>query len=124
VAEPAILSQPVVGDDVARVNAELTDAFAAIREAVAAGRPVAVLLRDGDLLGQGDIADAALAGGLLGLVRAFALEGAKPGWRVNAVTHRGDEDAARAAAAALDGIADLSGQLIRLGTAHLGKLTP
>jgi len=121
VAEPAILSQPVVGDDVARVNAELTDAFAAIREAVAAGRPVAVLLRDGDLLGQGDIADAALAGGLLGLVRAFALEGAKP---VNAVTHRGDEDAARAAAAALDGIADLSGQLIRLGTAHLGKLTP
>jgi hypothetical protein len=122
-ATSLIIEQPAA--DLDSVTKVLTEAFAAVKEAVSAERPVVVLVEDGDLLGQGEIIDASVATGLLGLVRAFALEGAKPGWRVNAVSHRGADDlvAAREAAEWLAG-SDLSGQLIRVGTAHIGKVWP
>ena len=47
-----------------------------------------VVLAARDLMGQGDPLDAAVATGLLGMVRTFGIEGAKPGWRVNAVAGR------------------------------------
>ncbi|HZO05609.1 MAG TPA: hypothetical protein VFB52_04425 [Solirubrobacterales bacterium] len=121
-AEPLILAQPPAAD-LDAITPLLTAAFATARDAVIAERPVVVLLDDRDLLGQREVADAALATGLLGLVRALALEGAKPGWRVNAVAHRDEEEAARGAAEWLAGSA-LSGQLIRVGAAHLGKVSP
>lgn len=119
-----VIRQARIGDDVGRVNAELTDAFAAMRDAVAAGRGVVVVLDDADLLGQGEVAGAALANGLLGLVRAFTLEGAKPGWHVNAVSFRGDDAPVDETIAGLEALPDLAGQLIRLGTAHVGKVSP
>ena len=42
-------------------------------------------MRERDLLAHGDEFDAALAHGLIGLVRALAIEGAKPGWTINAL---------------------------------------
>ncbi len=121
-AEPLIVAQPRA-EDVDAITALLTTAFAAARDAVTAERPVVFLLDDRDLLGQGEVADAAVATGLLGLVRALALEGAKPGWRVNAVSHRDEEEAARGAATWLAG-SELSGQLVRVGRDHLGKVLP
>jgi len=121
-AEPLILAQADAAD-LDAVTALLTDAFAAARDAVVAERPVVFLLDDRDLLGQGEVADAAVATGLLGLMRALAFEGAKPGWRVNAVAHRDEEGAAREAAAWLAS-SGLSGQLIRVGSDHLGKVLP
>jgi NAD(P)-dependent dehydrogenase (short-subunit alcohol dehydrogenase family) len=120
-AAPLIVEQPAAELDT--VTEVLTAVFAEVKAAVLAERPVVVLVED--LLGQGDVVDASVAAGLLGLVRAFALEGAKPGWRVNAVSHRREDDAAasRDAAEWLAG-SDLSGQLIRVGTAHLGKVWP
>jgi hypothetical protein len=122
-ATSLIIEQPAA--DLDSVTKVLTEAFVAVKEAVSAERPVVVLLEDGDLLGQDGIIEASVATGLLGLVRAFALEGAKPGWRVNAVSHRGADDlvAAREAAEWLAG-SDLSGQLIRVGTGHIGKVWP
>ncbi|MBS1845331.1 MAG: hypothetical protein JST53_13025 [Actinobacteria bacterium] len=122
-AVPLIVSQPTAELD--SVTEVLTAAFADVKAAVLVERPVVVLIHDGDLLGQGEVVAASVAAGLLGLVRALALEGAKAGWRVNAVSHRGDEDArsARDIAEWLAG-SDLSGQLIRVGTAHLGKVWP
>jgi hypothetical protein len=122
VGAPLIFSQPRAAE-LDAIAGLLTEAFAAARDAVVAERPVVFLLDDRDLLGQGEVADAAVATGLLGLVRALALEGAKPGWRVNAVSHRDEEEAARGAAEWLAGSA-LSGQLIRVGAAHLGKVLP
>lgn len=122
-AEPLIIDQPRV-EGLDAVTAALTEAFAAAREAVAAERPVVVLLADADLLGQGEVVDAAIAAGLLGLSRAFALEGAKPGWKVNAVSYSaGAEAQARETAAWVAG-SGLSGQLLRAGEAHLGKVWP
>jgi hypothetical protein len=118
-----LLRQPSLGEDHHRVADALTDAFSQMRAGVLAGRPVVVLLDDRDLLGQGTIADAAVATGMLGLVRAFALEGAREGWQVNAVTHRGEQEQLDATAELLAS-GGLSGQLIRIGTDHLGRVWP
>jgi NAD(P)-dependent dehydrogenase (short-subunit alcohol dehydrogenase family) len=121
--EPLVLRAAAVGDDPAGVTAALTDAFARVREAVEAGRPVVVVLAAGDLLGQGDPLDAAVATGLLGMVRTFGIEGAKPGWRVNAVAGGEDDaDAVEATVALLGAAEHVTGQLISVGGANLGKL--
>ena len=124
-AEPLLVRQAALGADLDSIADELTAAFEAIRAALLEERPVVVLVEDGDLLGQGEVADAALATGLLGLARAFALEGVKRGWKVNTVSRRGaeQENAAADAAAWLAG-SGLSGQLVRAGTEHLGRVWP
>ena len=89
VSEPLVLRPEPLGDDPGEVTRALTGAFVAAREALEAGRPVAVVVAAGDLLGQGDPLDAAVATGLLGMVRTLAIEGAKPGWRINLVAGPG-----------------------------------
>jgi len=74
-------------------------------------------------MGQGDPLDAAVATGLLGMVRTFGIEGAKPGWRVNAVAGgAGDEAAIEATVATLAAAEHLTGQLVSVGGANLGKV--
>jgi NAD(P)-dependent dehydrogenase (short-subunit alcohol dehydrogenase family) len=143
VSEPLVLRPGALGDDPGAVTRELTGAFVAAREALASGRPVAIVVAAGDLLGQGSPLDAAVATGLLGMVRTLAIEGAKPGWRINVVAAEGvaagagagdDGDGARAgddAAGKVDAVAEtvalladssLTGQLLQVGAANLGKL--
>jgi NAD(P)-dependent dehydrogenase (short-subunit alcohol dehydrogenase family) len=111
-----------LGDDPGAVAPTLTAAFAEIRGALEAGRPVAVVVAAGDLLGQGSPLDAALATGLLGMVRTLAIEGARPGWRINVVAGAaGDEEVVAETIALLSGSA-LTGQLLQVGGANLGKL--
>jgi hypothetical protein len=123
VAERVFLRQRSLGEDHGRIADVLTEAFGQMRAGVLAGSPVVVLLDDRDLLGQGSIADAAVATGMLGLVRAFALEGARAGWQVNALTHRGEEEQIDATAELLFA-SGLTGQLIRVGSDHLGRVWP
>jgi NAD(P)-dependent dehydrogenase (short-subunit alcohol dehydrogenase family) len=121
--EPMVLRVGPVGSDPGAVTTALTDGFARIREAVAAERPVVVVLAARDLMGQGDPLDAAVATGLLGMVRTFGIEGAKPGWRVNAVAGgEGDDAAVDATVAMLARAEHLSGQLLSVGGANLGKV--
>jgi NAD(P)-dependent dehydrogenase (short-subunit alcohol dehydrogenase family) len=122
-SEAVVLRAGAVGGDPAGVTATLTDAFVQVREAVEAGRPVVVVLAARDLMGQGDPLDAAVATGLLGMVRTFGIEGAKPGWRVNAVAG-GEDDAAAvdATVATLAAAEHVTGQLLSVGGANLGKL--
>jgi NAD(P)-dependent dehydrogenase (short-subunit alcohol dehydrogenase family) len=108
-----------LGGDPGAVTRALTDAFVEIREALEAGRPVVVVLAAGDLLGQGDPLDAALATGLLGMVRTLGIEGARPGWRINAVAAADGDPAPTVALLADSG---LTGQLLQVGGAALGKL--
>jgi NAD(P)-dependent dehydrogenase (short-subunit alcohol dehydrogenase family) len=120
--EAVVLRAGAVGDDPAGVTATLTDAFARVREAVEAGHPVVVVVAARDLMGQGDPLDAAVATGLLGMVRTFGIEGAKPGWRVNAVAGGDDDAAVDATVAMLAGAEHVTGQLLSVGGANLGKL--
>ena len=136
-----VLRQEPLGGDPGAVTRVMTDAFVAVREALEAGRPVVVVIAAGDLLGQGEPLDAAVATGLLGMVRTLGIEGAKPGWRINVVAGpgvAGEQAEARLAVASDDEAADeedpvaltiamlaeseLTGQLLQVGGANLGKL--
>jgi len=123
VSEPLVLRPAALGDDPGAVTQALTGAFAEIRAALEAGRPVVVVLDAGDLLGQGAPLDAAVATALLGMVRTLGIEGAKPGWRVNVVAG-GPEDAAaiEETVAMLGRSSSVTGQLLQVGGANLGKL--
>ncbi|HVT00435.1 MAG TPA: hypothetical protein VHE08_07955 [Solirubrobacterales bacterium] len=128
-AEPLVLRPAPLGDDPGAVTPALTEAFLAAREALEAGRPVAVVLAAGDLLGQGSTLDAAVATGLLGMVRTLAIEGAKPGWRINVVAAEGvaadgggEDDPAVAEVIAMSTSSSLTGRLLQVGGANLGKL--
>jgi hypothetical protein len=58
------------------------------------------------------------------MIRTLAIEGAKPGWRVNMVAapagHEEDVEAAITMLAA----ASFTGQLLQIGGANLGKVLP
>jgi NAD(P)-dependent dehydrogenase (short-subunit alcohol dehydrogenase family) len=119
-----VLRPESVGDDLDVVTSALTGGFAEARAALEAGRPVAVVLDARDLLGQGSPLDAAVATGLLGMVRTLAIEGAKPGWRINVVAgDEGDEGAVEETVAMLES-SPLTGQLLQVGGANLGKVVP
>jgi NAD(P)-dependent dehydrogenase (short-subunit alcohol dehydrogenase family) len=141
VSDLFVLRPEPLGGDPGEVTGALTGAFVAAREALEAGRPVVVVVAAGDLLGQGDPLDAAVATGLLGMVRTLAIEGAKPGWRINVVAGPGlaeDGEAEEFGVEAEDEAADeedpvalivgmlaeseLTGQLLQAGGANLGKL--
>jgi hypothetical protein len=119
---PLVLRPEPLRDDPGAVTGALTSAFTAARDGLEAGRSVVVVLDSGDLLGQGDPLDAAVATGLLGMVRTLGIEGRKPGWRINVVAGvSGEEDAVEATIATVAGSA-LTGQLLNVGGAELGKV--
>jgi NAD(P)-dependent dehydrogenase (short-subunit alcohol dehydrogenase family) len=140
VSDLLVLRPEPLGEDPGEVTSALTGAFVAAREALEAQRPVVVVLAAGDLLGQGDPLDAAVATGLLGMVRTLAIEGAKPGWRINVVAGPGvaahdgeglavaptdeaaDEEDPVALTIAMVADSELTGQLLQARGANLGKL--
>jgi hypothetical protein len=103
---------------------EVARAFEILRGALLRGDAAVVSLDDARLAGVGEPAAVACEHALLGLVRALALEGRRPGWRINAL----------ASPASLDPLERLtwierlgepgaaSGTLVRLGADHLGKV--
>ncbi len=120
-----VLRPGSVGDDLDAVTPALTGAFVAAREALGAGRRVAVVVEARDLIGQGEPLDAAVATGLLGMVRTLGIEGVKPGWSINVVAGgEGDEDAVEETVAMLAGSSSVTGQLLQVGGANLGKVVP
>ncbi len=123
-ADQLVLRPATVGEDLDAVTPALTAAFLETRAALEAGRPVAVVLDARDLLGQRSPPDAAIATGLLGMARTLAIEGAKPGWRVNVVAGGEGEEAAVAEALATLAGSSLSGQVLQVGGANLGKVVP
>jgi hypothetical protein len=121
--EPLVLRPPALGEQIDAVGPTLSAAFAEVRTALAAGRPVTVVVDAGDLLGQGSPLDAAVATALLGMVRTLGIEGSKAGWRVNVVAGgAGDAAAIDETVALLAGSSFLTGQLLQVGGANLGKL--
>jgi DNA primase len=103
---------------------ELARAFEVMRAAVDRGDPVVVSLDETHVQGVGDVAGAALAHGLLGLARALAIEGRKPGWRVAVLSSPADVDPDERLRwiehLAAAGVA--SGALVRLGGGQLGRV--
>lgn len=106
-------------DDVAT---QLHDAFVAAQSAVETGEPIVMVACGADLLGQGSIEDAAVASGLLGMMRALMFEGGRKGWHVNLVAvDRGTEPDGSMLDAATH-IPSLNGQVLNASSAHIGKV--
>ena len=115
-----------VGEDWAAVIAELTRAFQLSRSAAQGEESIVYVVRQDDLLGRRGAGNAMVACGLLSAARTAALEGARKGWTANVVAF--DELADRAdvegwARRLLDGGA-VNGELIRIGSGHIGKTLP
>jgi hypothetical protein len=118
------LYQPAVTVSLDTLEDELTRAFVCMRDAAQDGETIVVALDEDDIQGVGETAAAALAHGLLGLARAFAVEGRKASWQINVLSSTADipaeerlrwiEHLARPGAA--------SGELVRLGASHLGRV--
>jgi hypothetical protein len=93
---------------------ELCRAFTILRDA---DEPVVVALDEADVAGVGDPAGAALAHGLLGMVRALAIEG-RP---ITALAAPADVPSEERQAW-VERLAGASGTFVRLGTDHLGRV--
>ena len=119
-----LVYEPPANVGIQDLEGELTRAFESARRALERGDAVVLSLDETDVQGVGEPASAALAHGLLGLARALAIEGRKPGWQVAVLSSPIDVDPAERLRwieqLAIPGAA--SGVLVRLGGGHLGKV--
>ncbi|HET9203975.1 MAG TPA: hypothetical protein VFP67_12655 [Acidimicrobiia bacterium] len=115
-----------VGNDWAEILAELTRVFEISREAAVEERSLVYVVRQDDLLGRRGAGNAIVATGLLSAARTAALEGARKGWTANVVAFDVDADPATVDAWAQRLLEDggVTGEIVRVGTGHIGKALP
>jgi hypothetical protein len=116
-----------VGDDWNAVRDELERAFVMSRAAAQAEESMVFVVHHDDLLGRRGPGPAMVATGLLSAARTAAIEGSRKGWAANVVAYDDDTDPdlvttwAERLATAPEGV---TGELIRLGSSHIGKALP
>lgn len=116
-----------VADDWAEVRSELERAFQMSRTAAQKEESFVYVVHHDDLLGRRGAGNAMVATGLLSAARTAAIEGSRKGWTANVVAY--DDDSTPEL---IDGWAErlaedslgVTGELIRLGSSHLGKALP
>jgi hypothetical protein len=115
-----------LGDEWEETVAELRAAFQVTQAALQRGSPVVYVVAGDDLLGRRGPGRAMVACGLLSAARTAAVEGARAGVPVNTLAVEADTPPATVAAwvARLLEPGGPTGELVRLGTAHLGKALP
>lgn len=116
-----------VGNDWEEVRAELTRAFTMARSAALAEESFVFVVNHDGLLGRRGAGNAMVATGLLSAARTAAIEGSRKGWTANVVAFDDEADPqlvegwAESLAADSQGV---TGELIRIGSSHLGKALP
>ncbi len=121
-----VAAGPAIGTEWEAVESELEDAFRLSQEAARHVGPIVYVVGGEDLLGQRGAAAAMVACGLLSAARTVALEGVGPGFTANVVAPEEGADPA-AVAEWVSRFLDASGatgELVRVGAAHLGKALP
>lgn len=124
--EGLVFAAARVGDEWPEVMAELTEAFLLSREAASAGAPVVYIVHNDDLLGRRGAGAAMVATGLLSGARTLAFEGRKTGTPANVLVVEDvspPEQIARWAVRLLERDGP-SGELVHLGSQHVGKALP
>lgn len=114
-----------VTDDWAAIRAELGAAFSLARLAAGAQAPMVFIVDGDDLLGRNGAPRAMVATGLLSAARTAAVELARAGVPVNTLAAPADtppDAIARWTIHLLGG--GTTGELVRLGSAHIGKALP
>lgn len=116
-----------VDDDWNEVKAELTRAFEMSRVAAISGESFVYVVHHDDLLGRRGAGNAMVATGLLSAARTAAIEGSRKGWTANVVAYDDDADPDQVeewATRLFEAPGGVNGELIRLGSTHLGKALP
>jgi len=108
------------------VERELLSAFTMTQDAFVAEEPIVYLVRQADLLGQDGAPGAMLATALLSAARALAMEDRDGVTCVNVLAYDDAVDVPGLAdwIGVLLARPDVTGELIRLGRSHLGRLLP
>lgn len=117
----------LVGNDWEDARAELERAFLMSREAARKEESFVYVVHHDDLLGRRGAGNAMVATGLLSAARTAAIEGSRKGWTANVLAYDSDSDPdvidrwAQRLATDSEGV---TGELIRIGSGHLGKALP
>ena len=115
-----------VGDDWPEIRDELERAFQMARAAAQAEESFVFVVHHDDLLGRRGPGNAMVATGLLSAARTAALEGVRKSWTANVIAYDDEaprEEVDRWAAWMLDSHG-VTGEIIRIGSGHLGKALP
>jgi len=115
-----------VGDDWNEIQVELARAFHLSRTAAQNEESFVYIVSNDDLLGRRGPGNSMVATGLLSAARTAAIEGSRKGWTANVIAF--DEDASHEdvelwARRLLDSDG-VTGELIRVGSSHIGKTLP
>lgn len=115
-----------VSDQWREITEELGAAFDLAQAAARAGKPVVFIVSSSDLLGQRGAGPAMVACGLLSGARTLAFEGRKQGFPANVLATESDSDPRQVAlwARRLFEEEGPSGEVVRLGSGHVGKALP
>ncbi|HJQ77892.1 MAG TPA: hypothetical protein VJ948_11630 [Acidimicrobiia bacterium] len=116
-----------VGDDWPEIRAELERVFRISRQAALEEESFVYVVHHDDLLGRRGPGNAMVATGLLSAARTAAIEGSRKGWAANVIAYDdgADPDLVTAWAERLAGDpAGVNGEVIRIGSSHLGKALP
>lgn len=116
-----------VDDDWDEIRAELERAFQMSRTAAQAEESFVYVVHHDDLLGRRGAGNAMVATGLLSAARTAAIEGSRKGWTANVVAYDDgtDEETVQAWAEKLaTDSSGVTGELIRVGSSHIGKALP
>lgn len=122
----AVFAAAEVDDEWAAVLGELTAAFELTRSALQHETPVVYVVAHDDLLGRRGPGAAMVAAGLLSGARTAAAETRKAGIPVNTLAVEGDWDPQAVATWVLRLLepGGPTGELVRLGGDHIGRVLP
>ncbi|MCZ6457294.1 MAG: hypothetical protein O6650_08610 [Actinobacteria bacterium] len=115
-----------VGDDWGEIRAELDRAFQMSRAAARDEESFVYVVHHDDLLGRRGAGDAMVASGLLSAARTAALEGVRKGWTANVIARDENADPKEVELWAERMLEShgVTGELIRIGSTHIGKALP
>lgn len=115
-----------VGNDWDDIRSELKRVFELSRSAAQAEESFVYVVHHDDLLGRRGTGDAMVATGLLSAARTAAIEGSRKGWTANVIAFDDTAtptDVEQWAEWMLDS-RGVTGELIRVGSTHMGKALP
>ena len=115
-----------VSEDWTEIRAELDRAFRMSRAAAMEEESFVYVVHHDDLLGRRGAGNAMVASGLLSAARTAALEGVRRGWTTNVIAYDDDadpKDIEKWAERMLES-RGVTGELIRIGSTHIGKALP
>lgn len=109
--------------DLAALRDGVIEVFELVQTAIAQGRQVVIVVNAEDLLGHGGPELGAYVGALIGIARAVAFEGARPGWSCNVLAVPPERVLTDDEVVSLMP-PEVTGQVITLGAGLVGKVSP